>query len=91
MSEWTVTIETPLGAAADDETLEAIHETLIGDPATTAPVVGFLVPLPIITARLLVTAESADEATDIARSAFERALTAAGVTAEGQVSRVDPA
>ena len=91
MREWTVSLETSTGAAAGDEALESIHEALDGDPAAVLPVVGFHVPLPIITARMQVEAESTDEAGDIARSAFERALAAAGVTAACQVSDVGPA
>lgn len=49
----------------------------------------FHVPLPILTARFDVEAESTDEAEDLGRSAFERALEAAGVTAMFDVSVSD--
>jgi hypothetical protein len=91
MSDWTVTVETTLGLSAGDEALESIHEALDGDPVTGAPVVAIQVPLPIITARFQVQAESTDEAQEVARSAFERALAAAGVTATCKVSGVEPA
>ena len=76
--------------SAGDETLEAIHEALDGDPVALVPVVGFHVPMPVITARIRVEAESPDEAKDVALSAFERALAAAGVTTTCDVSDVDP-
>ncbi len=89
MTDWTVTIETTLGVAAGDEALETIHDALNGDPATAAPAVTFHVPLPILTARFDVEADSTDEAEDLGRSAFERALEAAGVTAMFDVSVSD--
>jgi hypothetical protein len=91
MGDWTVAVETTLGLAVGDQALETIHEALDGDPVTPAAVVGCHVPLPIITARFQVQAESADEAQGVARSAFERALAAAGVTATCKVSNIDPA
>lgn len=90
MSEWTVSLETSHGSTAGDETLEAIHEALDGDPAALVPAVGFHVPLPIITARIRVEADSPDEAKTVAITAFERALAAAGVTTTCDVSDVDP-
>jgi hypothetical protein len=89
MSEWAVSLEASHGAGAGDETLESIHDALDGDPVALMPVVGFRVPLPIITARIQVEAESTEEAEDIARASFERALAAAGVNTTCNVSSVE--
>lgn len=91
MSEWTVSLETSSGGVVGDEALETIHEALDGDPVALAPVVGFRVPMPIVTARIQVEAESTEEAKDIALAAFERALAAAGLTANCDVADVGPA